>query len=58
MDVTDIMSLVSGYIVTYGIKFIIAIAIFVIGKWLVGIVTNFLVKALDKKALVLRCQYL
>lgn len=49
MDTTDIMSLVSGYILTYGIKFIIAIAIFVIGKWLVGVATNFLAGTLEKK---------
>ena len=49
MDIEHIMALVSGYIVTYGIKFIVAIAIFIVGKWLANMIAGFLENSLKKK---------
>jgi small conductance mechanosensitive channel len=36
-------------IVTYGTQLLMAIVIFVIGKWIVGLISNAIVKAMDKK---------
>lgn len=49
MDIEQIMSLVAGYAVTYGIKFVLAIAIFIVGKWLANAVAGFLASGLEKK---------
>ncbi len=45
----DMATLISGYILTYGIKLLIAIAIFLVGKWLAAQVSKLLAASLEKK---------
>lgn len=49
MNTEELVPVISGYIVSYGIKFIMAIAIFIVGKWLAKVVSTFLGNSLEKK---------
>ncbi len=49
MNIEELIPMISDYIVLYGIKCIVAIVIFVVGKWLANIVANFLSAGLEKK---------
>ncbi len=48
MNAEKFIPLISDYAVTYGVKLIVAIAIFVIGKWLAQAITGFIAKQMNK----------
>jgi small conductance mechanosensitive channel len=49
MGLEEIMPLMSEYAITYGIQFILSIAVFIIGKWLANSIASFLAKGLEAK---------
>lgn len=49
MDLEKMIPLVSEYAIAYGIKFVLAIAIFVVGKWVAKLVAHFIYSSLEKK---------
>jgi len=48
MEVNEILDKVYGFAITYGISFLAAILIFVIGKWVAGILSRFIEKLMLK----------
>jgi small conductance mechanosensitive channel len=51
VDIEQILAMMSGYVVTYGVKFILAIAIFIVGKWFANKLSGFLANSLQKKGI-------
>lgn len=49
MSVEEIMPVLSGYIITYGLKLLLAIVIFVVGKYAARKIATLFAKGLDKK---------
>ncbi len=48
-EVSKIWEMIQGYVAEYGLKVIAAIAILVIGKWVVGIIRNIINKMMGKR---------
>ena len=51
LDLEKIINDASGLITSYGLQLVMAIAIFVVGKWLARVVTNAIVNGMNKKAI-------
>ena len=49
MKIEQIIEMLTGYAVTYGLKFVLAVAVFIIGKWLAKKISMLLEKGLTVK---------
>ncbi|MFT7389737.1 MAG: small conductance mechanosensitive channel [Candidatus Endobugula sp.] len=49
MTFEEVSSVISEYAILYGVKFVTAIIIYLVGKWVAGMLSNLIAKGLDKK---------
>jgi len=49
MDIEEIVHMIIEYVILYGVKFVTAIIIYLVGKWIAGMLSNLIAKGLDKK---------
>ena len=48
MDFSNLLNIVYEYLTLYGLKVVAAIAIFIVGRWVARIVTNFIKRMMEK----------
>lgn len=49
MNLEEIMPLVSEYAIVYGVKFVMAVVVYLVGKWIAKKLSGLVAKGLDKK---------